>query len=194
LLANIYLDPLDHEMSRRGRKMVRYADDFVLLCRSQAEAEEALAEVREWVKQAGLTLHPEKTRLVNVSAGESFEFLGWHFERGYKWPRTKSEAKFKATIRQRTGRTDGRALREIILGVNRVIRGWGNYFRGGVRNVPIRLDQWVRMRLRSILRKRDHRKGKGRGLDHHRYPNAYFAGQGLISLVGITHGPAKSPA
>ena len=194
LLANIYLDPLDHEMSKRGRKMARYADDFIILCRSLSEAEEALAEVRAWVKQAGLTLHPEKTRLVNVSAGESFEFLGWHFERGYKWPRKKSQAKLKATIRQRTGRTDGRALRVIIQGVNRVIRGWGRYFRGGVRNVPIRLDQWVRMRLRSILRKRDKRKGKGRGRDHNRYPNAYFAGQGLVSLVEITHGPALSPA
>ena len=129
-----------------------------------------------------------------MSAGESFEFLGWHFERGYKWPRKKSQAKLKATIRQRTGRTDGRALRVIIQGVNRVIRGWGRYFRGGVRNVPIRLDQWVRMRLRSILRKRDKRKGKGRGRDHNRYPNAYFAGQGLVSLVEITHGPALSPA
>jgi RNA-directed DNA polymerase len=194
LLANIYLDPLDHEMSRRGRKMARYADDFIIMCRSQAEAEEALAEVRGWMKQAGLTLHPEKTRLVNVSAGESFEFLGWHFERGYQWPRKKSEAKFRETIRQRTRRNNGKALGEIIKGVNRVIRGWGRYFRGGVRNVPIKLDQWVRMRLRSILRKRDKRKGRGRGRDHNRYPNAYFAVRGLISLVTITHGPAASPA
>jgi RNA-directed DNA polymerase len=194
LLANLYLDPLDHLMSRNGRKMVRYADDFILLCRTQAEAEAALAEVQDWVKQAGLELHPEKTRLVNMSAGESFEFLGWHFERGYKWPRKKSQMRLKATIRKRTGRRDGRELRQIIQGVNRVIRGWGRYFHGGVRYVPIRLDKWVRMRLRSILRKRDKRKGKGRGRDHNRYPNAYFAAQGLISLVEITHGAAKSPA
>jgi RNA-directed DNA polymerase len=194
LLANIYLDPLDHEMSQRGRKMVRYADDFIIMCRTQAEAEEALAEVRGWVKQAGLTLHPEKTRLVNASAGESFEFLGWHFERGHQWPRKKSEAKFRDSIRQRTKRNNGTALREIIRGVNQVIRGWGGYFRGGVRNVPEKLDGWVRMRLRSILRKRDHRKGRGRGRDHNRYPNAYFAVRGLISLVTITHDAAASPA
>jgi RNA-directed DNA polymerase len=194
LLANIYLDPLDHEMSQRGRKMVRYADDFILMCRTQTEAEGALAEVQHWVKEAGLTLHPEKTRLVNVKAGESFEFLGWHFERGYQWPRKKSEAKFRDSIRQRTKRSNGAALREIIRGVNQVIRGWGGYFRGGVRNVPEKLDRWVRMRLRSILRKRDKRKGRGRGRDHNRYPNAYFAMRGLISLLTITHGAAASPA
>jgi RNA-directed DNA polymerase len=153
-----------------------------------------LAEVQHWVKEAGLTLHPEKTRLVNVKAGESFEFLGWHFERGYQWPRKKSEAKFRDSIRQRTKRSNGAALREIIRGVNQVIRGWGGYFRGGVRNVPEKLDRWVRMRLRSILRKRDKRKGRGRGRDHNRYPNAYFAMRGLISLLTITHGAAASPA
>lgn len=194
LLANIYLDPLDHEMARRGRRMVRYADDFILMCRSEAEAEEALAEVRCWMGKAGLTLHPEKTRIVNVRAGESFEFLGWHFERGYKWPREKSVRKFKETIRQRTKRNNGKSLLQIISGINRVIRGWGNYFRGGVRNVPQRLEGWIRMRLRSILRRRDGRRGVGRGLDHNRYKNAWLAARGLISLAQVTHGAVASPA
>ena len=90
-----------------------------------------MAEVDRWMKKAGLTLHPEKTRIVNTSAGESFEFLGWHFERGYKWPREKSQKRFKETICQRSKRSDGRSLASIIGGINRVVRGWGNYFRGG---------------------------------------------------------------
>jgi RNA-directed DNA polymerase len=194
LLANIYLDSLDHEMALRGRQMTRYADDFILLCQSETEAQEALAEVRQWVEAAGLTLHPEKTRIVNAAAGESFEFLGWHFERGYKWPREKSQQKFKETIRKRTKRRSGQALPKIIAGLNRVIRGWGNYFQGGVRNVPQKLEKWVRMRIRSILRRRAGRRGRGRGLDHHRYPNAWLTAQGLISLSAITHGAAAGPA
>ena len=194
LLANIYLDPLDHEMARKGRQMTRYADDFILLCRSEAEAHEVLAEVRQWVEAAGLTLHPEKTRIVNTAAGESFEFLGWHFERGYKWPREKSQQKFKETIRKRTVRHHGDALPKVIARVNRVIRGWGNYFQGGVRNVPQKLEKWVRMRIRSMLRRRDGRRGRGRGLDHHRYPNAWLTARGLISLSQITHGSAAGPA
>src|SRR6266568_4623815 len=74
LLANIYLNPLDHEMARRNRRMLRFADDFIVLCHTEAEAREVLAEVQQWVAEAGLTLHPEKTRIVNVAAGEGFEF------------------------------------------------------------------------------------------------------------------------
>jgi RNA-directed DNA polymerase len=187
LLANIYLDPLDHEMEQSGYKMARYADDFILMCSSQEQAKAALAEVQVWMEKAGLTLHPEKTRIVNVQAGESFEFLGWHFERGYQWPRDKSQKKFRETIRKHTKRSSGHSLPKIIGKVNGVIRGWGGYFQNGVRNVSQKLDQWVRMRLRSILRKRDKRKGRGRGLDHNRYPNAYFAECGLITLEQITH-------
>jgi RNA-directed DNA polymerase len=194
LLANIYLDSLDHEMARRGRQMTRYADDFILICQSETEAQEALAEVRQWVEAAGLTLHPEKTQIVNTAAGESFEFLGWHFERGYKWPRAKSQQKFKETLRERTQRSAGQSLPKIIAGVNRVIRGWGNYFQGGVRNVPEKLEKWVRMRLRSILRQRAGREGRGQGYDHNRYPNAWLTARGLISLSQITHAAAASPA
>ena len=86
-------------------------------------------------------------------------------------------------------------MSQIIAGINPVIRGWGRYFRGGVRNVPDKLERWVRMRLRSILRHRDKRKGRGRGRDHNRYPNAYFAARGLVSLIEITHGGvAAGPA
>ncbi len=194
LLANIYLDPLDHQMAQQGKRMIRYADDFVLLCHSETEAQEALAQVRGWMEEAGLKLHPQKTRIVNTSAGESFEFLGWHFERGHKWPREKSRQKFKEAIRKRTKRSDGCSLERIIVDVNRVIRGWGGYFQGGARSVSPKLDSWVRMRLRSILRKRDKRKGRGHGRDHNRYPNVWLAARGLISLLQITHGAAASPA
>ena len=147
LLANIYLDPLDHQMAELGREMIRYADDFVILCKTQAEAEEALEHVRAWMSKAGLTLHPEKTRIVDATQRGGFEFdvasapllggslrlsvslrsaLGWHFERGYKWPREKSQKKLKDSIRERTRRHNGHSLKAIITRVNQVVRGWGN--------------------------------------------------------------------
>src|SRR5438552_14407557 len=141
-------------MAKNGREMVRYADDFVILCTSQQEAEEALAEVQRWMEQAGLTLHPTKTRIVNATVTGGFDFLGYHFERGYRWPRQKSLGKFKETIRQKTGRVRPGSLKTIIEEVNRSLSGWFEYFRHSVANIFQREDQWVRQRLRSILRKR----------------------------------------
>ena len=129
LLSNIYLDPLDHEMERRGIEMVRYADDFVILCRSQAEAEAALEKVRQWTAQAGLQLHPVKTRIVDATQKGGFDFLGYHFERNMRWPRKKSLDKFKDTIRAKTKRTNGQSLQTIIEDVNRTMRGWFEYFK-----------------------------------------------------------------
>jgi len=183
LLANLYLNPLDHEMARAGREMVRYADDFLLLCRTKAEAEAALAAVRAWVAAEGLHLHPDKTRIVDATQRGGFDFLGYHFERGYKWPRTKSLKKLRDRLRQETRRTNGQSLPVIIAKVNPVVRGWFVYFKHSLPNVFAPLDGWVRMRLRSILRKRQGRRGRGRGQDHHRWPNAYFTEQGLFSLV-----------
>jgi len=119
LLANLYLNPLDHQMAAAGWEMVRYADDFVILCRSQAEAQQALDAVRQWVSEAGLTLHPEKTRVVDARAPGGFDFLGYHFERGMKWPREKSLKKLKDRVRAKTSRLDGRSLEEIVTDVNR---------------------------------------------------------------------------
>lgn len=194
LLANIYLDPLDHQMAKQGREMIRYADDFIILCRSQAEAQEALAEVAAWVKEAGLVLHPSKTRIVDASQPGGFDFLGWHFERGWKWPREKSVARFKEVLRDQTPRKHGQSLPMIISGLNRRLRGWAGYFAGGNGSLYTELDKWLRMRLRSILRKRERRKGRGRGLDHQRYPNAYFAELGLISLNALTRAKRANPA
>jgi len=181
LLSNIYLDPLDHLMAQRGFAMVRYADDFVVLCRDAAEAERALQVIRDWTAAAGLTLHPQKTRVVDTRT-EGFDFLGYHFERGTQWPREKSMQKLKDTIRAKTRRKDGRSLRVIIADVNNTLRGWFEYFKHSHWPTFKRLDGWIRRRLRSILRRRQGKQGRGGGLDHQRWPNAFFAGQGLLSL------------
>ena len=194
LLANIYLDPLDHLMAGQGRDMIRYADDFIILCASQAQAQEAMAEVGAWVREAGLVLHPSKTRIVDASQPGGFDFLGWHFERGRKWPRQKSVKRFREVLRQHTSRTSGQSLPDIVRGLNRRLRGWVRYFAGGNGSRYTELDGWLRMRLRSILRKRARRKGRGRGLDHQRYPNAYFAELGLISLNALARAKRANPA
>jgi len=188
LLSNIYLNPLDHHLAAQGLAMVRYADDFVILCRSQSEAEQALALVRQWCEAAGLTLHPTKTRIVDVRV-EGFDFLGYHFQatrqgRLTRWPRTKSLRKLKDTLRTKTQRTNGHSLMSIIAAVNRTLCGWFGYFQHSCRRTFRDVDRWLRMRLRSILRRRAGRRGHGRGADHRRWPNAYFAGQGLYSLEG----------
>ena len=194
LLSNLYLNPLDHAMAQGGKQMTRYADDFIIQCQSREEAEEVLKEVEEWVEQAGLTLHPEKTRIIDASQSGGFEFLGWHFERGRKWPREKSVKGFKESLRKKTPRNLGKNLGKTIVEINRQLRGWGHYFRGGDGYIYAALDGWLRMRFRSILRRRAKRKGRGRGLDHHRYPNAYFAELGLISLKALATAKRASPA
>jgi len=182
LLANIYLDPLDHEMAGSGFEMVRYADDFVILCRSEAEARAALARVQTWTAQAGLQLHAEKTRIVDVTQRGGFDFLGYHFERGYRWPRRKSVAKLRAKIRQQTKRRNGHSLQTIIDNVNQTLRGWFEYFKHSHQTAFPPLDKWIRMRLRSILRQRHKRKGRARGTDNILWPNAFFVQQGLFNL------------
>jgi RNA-directed DNA polymerase len=181
LLSNIYLDPLDHLMADEGYEMVRYADDFVILCRSREEAESALTKVESWTAAAGLQLHPDKTRVVDATEPGGFDFLGYHFERGYRWPSKKSLKKHKDAIRFHTRRANGLSLQEIIRRINAVRRGWFEYFKHSHWTTFEPLDRWVRMRLRSILRQRQGKRGRGRGLDHHRWPNAFFAEHGVFS-------------
>ena len=183
LLSNIYLDPLDHRMAAAGLEMVRYADDFVLRCRSEAEARAALEPVQAWTASAGLELHPTKTRIVDATPPGGFDFLGYHFEQGQRWPRRKSLAKFKDTIRSKTRRTHGQSLSALVTDLNRTLRGWFVDFKHSHRFTFTALDGWARMRLRSILRRRQSRVGRGRGADHQRWPNAFFAEQGLFSLT-----------
>jgi RNA-directed DNA polymerase len=182
LLSNLYLDPLDHLMAGTGSEMVRYADDFVILCRSEAEARQALERVQSWTAAAGLKLHPVKTRIVDATQPSGFDFLGYHFEQGKRWPRRKSLGKLKDTIRAKTRRCNGQGLTAIIANLNRTLRGWFEYFQHSNRWTFPPLDSWVRMRLRSILRVRHGGSGRGRGQDHQRSPNAFFAEHGLLSL------------
>jgi RNA-directed DNA polymerase len=192
LLANIYLNPLDHLMAQQGREMVRYADDFVILCWSQQEAEEVLEQVRNWMAKAGLSLHPTKTRIVNAAQAGGFDFLGYHFERGYRWPRRKSLDKLKEAIRQKTPRKRSGGMDEIIEDVNRTLRGWFGYFKHSHRTTFLPLDQWIRQRLRSMLRKRHGGSGRARGIDHQRWPKDYFVALGLISLASARAQAANS--
>lgn len=183
LLSNIYLDPLDHLMARSGYEMVRYADDFVILCRTADDAVRALELVQQWVTDNGLTLHPTKTRIVD-SATESFAFLGYEFRGTQHVPRDKSIQKLKDTLRRKTRRTTGKSLKYIVTDLNRTLRGWFNYFQHSTRRSLYRdLDGWLRMRLRSLLRRRSGGRGHG---NHKRdctiWPIRFFARQGLFSL------------
>lgn len=181
LLSNIYLDPLDHLMAAQGFAMVRYADDFVVLCREPEDALAALAAVQQWTAQAGLRLHPTKTHVIDARV-EGFDFLGYRFEGGHRRPRDKSLMKLRDAIRAKTPRTAGRSLSSIITDVNRTLRGWFEYFKHSRRTTFPPLDGWTRRRLRNILRKQHGRSGIARGGENLRWPNAYFAKHGLFSL------------
>jgi RNA-directed DNA polymerase len=158
LLANVYLHPLDQLLARQGYEMVRDADDFVLLCRTQEAAETALACVQTWVQENGLTLHPDKTRIVDVTQPGGFDFLGYHFERGYRWPRKKSLLRWKERIRELTPRQYGDTLERCIAQLNQSLRGWFGYYQHSHRTTFPSMDAYVR----------------GRGCDHQRWPNHYY--------------------
>jgi RNA-directed DNA polymerase len=185
LLANIYLHPLDAQMAARGYRMVRYADDFVVLCKSREEAEAALAEIRAWVAENGLCLHPNKTHVGDCRQhGEGFEFLGYRFEAGHRFVRKKSLDRFKDSIRARTRRTRGQALARIVADLNPLLRGWFAYFKHAHPSTFKSLDAFTRRRLRALLRKQVLRcPGMGRTAgDHQRWPNAFFAEAGLLAM------------
>lgn len=184
LLANIYLHPLDELMAARGYRMVRYADDFVVLCKSCEEATAALAEITAWVTENGLRLHPDKTHVGDCrQVGEGFEFLGYRFEAGRRRVRKKSLTRLKDRIRERTRRTQGQSLERIIASLNPVLRGWFAYFKHAHPHTFVVIDQMIRRRLRAILRKQEKRPGFGRcRADHQRWPNIFFAQAGLLAL------------
>jgi RNA-directed DNA polymerase len=185
LLANIYLHPLDRQMKQRGYRMVRYADDFVVLCRGAEQAQAALNEVRSWVEQNRLKLNADKTHLGDCrQAGQGFEFLGYRFEVGRRWVRRKSLLALRERIRQKTRRTRGDSLACIIADLNPVLRGWFEYFKHAQPWVHQLTDSFVRRRLRALLRKQDKRPGMGKCRDDHlRWPNTFFATQGLFTLT-----------
>jgi len=184
LLANIYLHPLDLLMEQNGRRMVRYADDFVILCRTEDEAEAALREIGAWTAANGLTLHPDKTRVADSrQPGQGFEFLGYRFEAGHRFVRKKSLKAFKDKVRAKTKRSRGDSLARIIADLNPALRGWFGYFKHATPTLFRNLDRFVRRRLRAVLRKQDKRPGFGRcKADHLRWPNAFFETQGLFTF------------
>ena len=183
LLANLYLHPVDQALEEAGYKAVRYADDLVILCRSSEEAVRALSLLKELMAKRKLNLHPEKTRVVNMNRKGGFDFLGYHFEKEHRWPRKRSYQTLKERIRRETKRANGHSLDEVIRKINPILRGWFEYFKHSCPSTFRDTDGWVRMRLRSILRKRSGRRGRGRGKDHQRWPNRYFMEHGLFTMV-----------
>ena len=184
LLANIFLHPLDKLMTERGYRMVRYADDFVILCQSAEEATEALEEVKAWTTENRLSLHPDKTHVGDCrEEGRGFEFLGYRFEAGKRTVRKKSLKALKDKIRAKTPRTSGKSLRQVIDSLNPMLRGWFGYFKHAHRWTFGAIDGFIRRRLRAMLRKHEKRPGFGRCYDdNRRWPNAYFADHGLFTL------------
>jgi RNA-directed DNA polymerase len=184
LLANLYLHPLDLLMERSGYRMVRYADDFVILCASEEQATAALRQVTAWVSANGLTLHPDKTRIGDSQQpGQGFEFLGYRFEAGRRFVRAKSLMAFTGKVRDKTSRSRGDSLERIIADLNPLLRGWFGYFKHAKPYLFRILDGFIRRRLRAILRKQDRRPSMGRSAaDHRKWTNAFFAAQGLFTL------------
>ena len=207
LLANIYLHVLDTELSARGvGELVRYADDGVVLCRSAAQAEAALAAVGEILTALGLRLHPDKTRVVDLREGrEGLDFLGCHFrarmsgrlweQRGivryylHRWPSQRAMKRLRGKVRVRTGRNRvGRDVREVIADLNPVLRGWGNYFRTGNAATKFRqVDHYVVRRLRGLMvKKRGRNLRAGQVLE---WDEDWFNGHGLHRLRGTIRYP-----
>jgi len=185
LLANLYLHPLDQKMTKLGYKMVRYADDFVILCQSASQAHTALQEVKAWVEENGLNLHPDKTHIGNcLEWGQGFDFLGYRFEAGKRWVRNKSLKAFKDKVREKTKRSRGDSIRTIVDELSPIIRGWWGYFKHAHPTTFTPLDGFIRRRLRAILRKQEKRPGMGICYeDCKKWPNVFFANMGLFTMV-----------
>jgi len=210
LLSNIYLHAFDRAMAARGiGELVRYADDFVVLCRSERDANAALRAAGEILGDLGLTLHPDKTKVVDLRDGrEGFDFLGWHFrarvsgrllERGvrryylHRWPAQRSMKRIRQKIKARTGRHRvGIAdVREVIAELNPILRGWGTYFRtGNAADKFLAIDRYVAWRLKRLLIKR-----KGRNLragEAAAWTEDWLVGLGLHRLRGTIRYPGAA--
>ena len=193
LLANIYLNPLDHLMKGKGIAMVRYADDFVLLCQTEHEAQNALETVRQWMEENGLTLHPVKTRIIDAQQPGGFDFLGYHFEQGRKWVRKKSLDKIKQAVRDLTKRNHGHSMASIIIKINPRLKGWYAYFKQSLPTSFATVDGFVQRRLRAILLKRHKKRGIGDKSANQRWPNSFFEKHGLFSLTTVHVRKCQSP-
>jgi RNA-directed DNA polymerase len=183
LLANLFLHSVDYSLAQAGYQMVRYADDLVILCQNPGQAQEALETLKGLLDAKGLELHPDKTKVVDLTVvGEGFEFLGYRFSLKGRWPRKKSLMKLRESIREKTGRCNGNSLEVIIEDVNKTLRGWFEYFKHSNKWTFPSIDGWVRRRIRSILRKRKGLGGISRGRDHNQWKNSFFHERGLFCL------------
>ncbi len=198
LLSNILLTPFDQEMRRRGYRLTRYADDWVVTCTSAEEARAAIAAALRILSELGVQLHPQKTRIVHVRQG--FEFLGYKIKRGkqlrlppgkirssaqsgalYAYPREKSIRHFMDQVRQLTKRRVPLTTKELIEELNPVLRGWGHHYkRAHVRKLFNRLNRWVVQRIRS------HRFRRWRNGGWRELPESKLYGEyGLVNLVRL---------
>jgi RNA-directed DNA polymerase len=190
LLANIYLHRLDVEVRAAGFRLMRYADDFVILTATREQAEAASALVRQILADIGLEVAEAKSGVHKVNDG--FEFLGFTIKGRFLRPRPRALTEFKDRVRQRTRRTAGISLQRMVNELNPTLRGWGNYVAmGDVVSLFEDLDKWIRMRLRSKARKRFKSNG---GIDHHRWPNHLFDDLGLVRLEHLARAHRHSPA
>lgn len=207
LLANVYLHAFDRAWARDGvGELVRYADDFVVLCRTRAEADQAQERAAALLVDLGLTLHPDKTRVVDLREGkEGFDFLGCHFRARmsgklwekygkvryylHRWPSARSMKRARARVKVLSGRSQvGTELRVVIERLNLFLRGWGNYFRtGNAADKFVSLDRYVVWRLKRLLIKK-----RGRNLhagQADRWTPTWFHDQGLHQLMGTIRYP-----
>jgi RNA-directed DNA polymerase len=184
LLSNIYLHRLDKRMVSEGFKIIRYADDFVVMCKTKSDAETGLALIHEVMGNLKLTLHPDKTKVVETSEEEGFEFLGYRFTLRGRTPRKKSVNSLKDKIRAKTRRSQGKSIKKVIEDLNRTLIGWFNYFKHIKDSKYLfgNLDMFIRRRLRSILGKFNKKKGSHRMSDNKRWPNIFFQKLGLFNL------------
>src|ERR1700758_4785062 len=199
LLSNILLTPFDREMRLKGYQLTRFADDWVVTCKSAAEARAAVDAARRILKQLGVELHPQKTRIVHVRYG--FEFLGYKIKRGerklylpeskirsqvqqgalYAYPKAKSIRRFMDRIRQRTKRKIPLKTKELIAELNPLLRGWGEYYkRAHVRTLFHRLDGWIVRRIWA------HRYKRWRNVGSKRLPKkTLYREHGLVNLIRL---------
>lgn len=198
LLSNVLLTPFGREMRRKGYRLTRYADDWVVTCRTKAEAEETLRFATEVLKKLGVVLNKDKTRIVHVREG--FEFLGYKIKSGsrplklaphkiksgvrqgslYAYPRSASIEHFKEQIRRRTKRKAPVTTLELIAGINAVIRGWGNYYcKANIRGLFNRLDCWIKRRIWS------HRHKRWRCCGWKTLPGSKLYEMGLVRLIKL---------
>jgi group II intron reverse transcriptase/maturase len=211
LLANIYLDELDRIWAARHShlgQLVRYADDFVILCRTRQQAEAALERVREILCRLRLTLHPAKTKLVELGLGkDGFEFLGCHlrivrshFKRRnylFRWPGPRAMKSIRRRVHDLTTRrhcAGMKDVREVIAELNPVLRGWGNYFRtGNASDMFNAVDRYVHQRLLRLLEQRGGQRRcrpGGRPFRPEQWPHRRFVSEhGLYQLLGTVRYP-----